>query len=344
MHVPKIAFYLFLYTSLIQLPKMIRQLLFPAILLMMSAFSAFAQIQFGGTLFDMDSKTPLPGVVFVITSKKTQQSLSAASNAEGKYQFTLPASWEEDEYPMILQKDGYYPVNGIVLVQKNAVRNFYLKSIQPKTPAVTEVVVEAPELAETGLQLRHLPINPKPGHLVVIVDVSCKGEGASTEELKSALQDLGKVLNRGDKISIVIHADEPKLMSHGIDISNYATLLKDLQGIACSQSPIKARTFEMAYQLSIQHYVPHGNNKVLYLTNQQADVIQATEKSNLELLIRQFAEQMIALDIVAISKGTAASTAYLQRLASFGKGMYAPIAVENLIGDALIFSLNQRSK
>jgi hypothetical protein len=344
MHVPKIAFYLFLYTRLNQLPKMTRQFLLPAILLMMSAFSAFAQIQFGGTLFDMDSKTPLPGVVFVITSKKTQQSLSAASNAEGKYQFTLPASWEEDEYKMSLQKDGYYPVNGIVLVQKNAVRNFYLKSIQPKTPAVTEVVVEAPELAETGLQLRHLPISPKPGHLVVIVDVSCQGEAASSEQIKSAIQELGKVLNRGDKISVVIHADEPKLISHGIDISNYATLLKDLQGIACAQSPIKARTFEMVYQLSIQHYVPHGNNKVLYLTNQQTDVIQAKEKSNLELLIRQFAEQMIVLDIVAISKGTAATTAYLQRLADFGKGVYAPIAAENLISDALIFSLNQRSK
>jgi hypothetical protein len=344
MHVPKIAFYLFLYTSLIQLPKMIRQLLFPAILLMISAFSAFAQIQFGGTLFDMDSKTPLPGVVFVITSKKTQQSLSAASNAEGKYQFTLPASWEEDEYPMILQKDGYYPVNGIVLVQKNAVRNFYLKSIQPKTPAVTEVVVEAPELAETGLQLRHLPISPKPGHLVVIVDVSCKGEGASTEQLKSALQDLGKVLNRGDKISVVINADEPKLISHGIDISNYANLQKDLQGLACSESPIKARTFEMAYQLSIQHYVAHGNNKVLYLTNKPADAILSAEKSNIEQLARKYAEQVVPLDIATIAKGSAASTAYLQRLASFGKGMYAPIAVENLIGDALIFSLNQRSK
>lgn len=335
---------MFLYTLLNQLLNMTRQFLLPAILVMMSAFSAFAQIQFGGTLFDMDSKTPLPGVVFVITSKKTQQSLSAASDAQGKYQFTLPASWEEDEYPMTLQKDGYYPVNGIVLVQKNAVRNFYMKTIAPKTPTKTEVAKEAAPVSETGLQLRHLPVSPKPGHLVVIVDVSCQSESASSEQIKKAIQELGKVLNRGDKISVVVHANEPKLLSHGIDISNFANLQKDLQGLSCFQSPVKSRTFEMAYQLSIQHYVPHGNNKVLYLTNQQADVIQSAEKSSIEMLVRKYAEQVVALDIVDIAKSTAASTAYLQRLAGIGKGTFSLVAPENLISDALIFSLNQKSK
>jgi hypothetical protein len=344
MHVPKIAFYLFLYTLLNQLPKMTRQFLLPAILLTISAFSAVAQIQFGGTLFDMDSKTPLPGVIFVITSKKTQQSLSAASNSEGKFQFTLPASWEEDEYPMTLQKEGYYPVNGIVLVQKNAVRNFYMKTIAPKTPAKTEIAIEVAPASETGLQLRYLPVHPKPGHLVVIVDVSCPGEATSYEQIRKAIQELGKGLNRGDKISVVLHSNEPALLSQGIGISNYASLQKDLQGLACSQSPIKARTFEMAYQLSIQHYVPHGNNKLLYLTNKQADAIPSSDKSSLELLARKFSEQGVTLDVIALAKSTAATTAYLQRLADIGKGIYTPIGPESLISDALIFSLNQRSK
>jgi hypothetical protein len=300
-----------------------------------------AQVHFSGFLFDMDSRKGIEGAVFILTSKKTQQSLSAATDASGKYQFLLPAGWEEDEYPMILQKDGYYSVNGIVLVQKNVTRNFYMKSMPRKEPSLT-VIPEEPALkTEKSMALQHLPPRYPPSHLTLLLYLTCNKGSSTIAEIQTGLLEVAKTLRPNNHISIIVHDHQEEAISTMNGPINYSEIQLAMSNIKCTDLPLHFKAFSKAYQIAQNQYAAHGNNSLVLISDQLSDAVPTVERGKIEQLIQSFTAKRVRFKAIHFSSAPEKSGPPSPPSLNIGTSKVISAHSSQSLGDLLIQLMNE---
>lgn len=206
----------------------------------------------------------------------------------------------------------------------------------PKEGPFTVQMNAAPSPFEQGHYLARIALQGKqvsaaerkPVHLVYLVDTSGSMDGADRIELaKRSLRILTDTLKPGDTVALCTYAGSVRLVLEPTGIDKKAKILAAIEDLTASGSTAMASGIELAYRLASQTAVPGHVNRVVVLSDGDANVGNTSHEDILKT-IAQYKDRGITLSTVGFGSGNYKDT-MMEQLADKGDGNYSYIDDES---------------
>ncbi len=183
-------------------------------------------------------------------------------------------------------------------------------------------------LVLVGLQGRQLDLDAlPPSNLVFLLDVS--GSMSSPDKLplvKQAFRLLVQQLRPRDRVAIVVYAGAAGLVLPSTPGSDKAAILAAIDQLESGGSTAGGAGIQLAYGIATDHFLRHGNNRVILATDGDFNV-GVTSEGELTRLIEEKRESGVFLTVLGFGTGNL-KDARMEQLADKGNGHYA--YVDNL--------------
>ena len=184
-------------------------------------------------------------------------------------------------------------------------------------------------LLRIGVQGKRLaPSDRKPVHLVYLVDTS--GSMMSEDKIglaKKSLRLLTGSLKKGDTVALCTYAGSVREVLKPTGIEDKAAILRAIDDLTASGSTAMASGIELAYGLAERSRVPGEVNRVVVLSDGDANVGPTSHEEILRR-IAHFKGEGITLSTVGFGQGTYKDE-MMEQLADKGDGNYAYIDTED---------------
>lgn len=173
-----------------------------------------------------------------------------------------------------------------------------------------------------GLRGADAEIDRAPVHLTFLVDTSGSMAGADRLELaQRALHELVEALGPADRVALVTYAGStrvvlrPTLAVEGADVVHGA-----IDRLTSGGGTAMSSGLELAYGLAAEHAVHGAENRVIVLSDGDAN-LGATTHEQMLAAIRDYAERGITMTTVGFGRGNYQDT-LMEQLADQGDGNY----------------------
>jgi len=167
----------------------------------------------------------------------------------------------------------------------------------------------------------------KPVHLVYLVDTSGSMQAPDKIGLaKQSLKLLTTSLQKGDTVALCTYAGSVREVLAPTGIENKDKILAAIDDLAASGSTAMASGIELAYKLAERTQVKGHVNRVIVLSDGDANV-GATSHTEILAMIGRYKEKGITLSTVGFGTGNYKDT-MMEQLADKGDGNYAYIDSE----------------
>lgn len=326
-------------------------------LMLSNVHAADAKMRITGTIMDMDTKKPVDKAEVVITIRGSNMTARGTSDANGQFQIEFPDFWPPGEHPLEIRCFGYYQVQGIVLVQDGAIRNFYMKSIPQKSPielrpdlVINDTLPTKPvETPTPPLVKTDTPIveskpeikRPPTSNLVFLIDVSSSmNEEDRMSVVKVALTHLAGLLRPSDKVSIVTYSSTAKLYLPPSGADKRELIKNHIDSLKCDGTTMGGLGLDMAYKVARQNYIPGENNKVILITDGLFTSTDTKSYRSMEKLISKGYESKVALTVFSVGKVSQKVKDNLRKMSEMGGGTYAHLEDATMAKDEMVDEAN----
>ena len=180
-----------------------------------------------------------------------------------------------------------------------------------------------------NLQTKHISSQErKPVHLVYLVDTSGSMQSADKIGLaQKSLKLLTNTLHPGDTVAICTYAGSTSEVLAPTGVEEKGKILSAIEGLAAGGSTAMESGIDIAYRLAAKTRVPGHVNRVIVLSDGDANV-GATSPDALLKLIKSHSEAGITLSTVGFGNGNYKDT-MMEQLADKGDGNYSYIDSES---------------
>jgi Ca-activated chloride channel family protein len=199
------------------------------------------------------------------------------------------------------------------------------------------------KLVHIGLQGLNVPKeNLPPTNLVFLIDVSgSMAEPNKLPLLKSSFRLLVEQLREQDRVAIVVYAGAAGMVLPSTSGNDKKTIMDALNHLEAGGSTAGGAGIKLAYAMAKQHFIDHGNNRVVLATDGDFNVGESRD-GDLERLIEQKRKDGIFLTVLGFGMGNYKDSK-METLADKGNGNYfyidsileAQKALENEFGGTL---------
>ena len=206
----------------------------------------------------------------------------------------------------------------------------------PKEGAFTVHMDGAPSPFEQGHHLVRVALQGKQVtaaerkavHLVYLVDTSGSMQGADRIELaKKSLRMLTDTLKPGDTVALCTYAGSVRLVLEPTGVDKRTKIFAAIEDLTASGSTAMASGIELAYKLASQTAVAGQVNRVVVLSDGDANVGNTSHEDILKT-IAQYKDRGITLSTVGFGSGNYQDT-MMEQLADKGDGNYSYIDDES---------------
>ena len=206
----------------------------------------------------------------------------------------------------------------------------------PKDGAFTVQMNAAPSPFEQGHYLLRVALQGKtitaaerkPVHLVYLVDTSGSMQGPDRIDLaKKSLRMLTDTLKPGDTVALCTYAGSVRLVLEPTGIDKKTKILAAIEDLTAGGSTAMASGIELAYRLASQTAVAGQVNRVVVLSDGDANVGNTSHEDILKT-IAQYKDRGITLSTVGFGSGNYKDT-MMEQLADKGDGNYSYIDDES---------------
>jgi Ca-activated chloride channel family protein len=184
------------------------------------------------------------------------------------------------------------------------------------------------QLLRVGIQAKRIGSAERtPVHLVYLVDTS--GSMQSEDKLglaKKSLKLLTKQLKPGDTVALCTYAGSTRIVLPPTGANERSTILQAIDNLAAGGGTAMSSGVEMAYELAQRTLVKGHVNRVVVLSDGDANIGRTSHQQMLER-IGHFKDQGITLSTVGFGRGNYKDT-MMEQLANKGDGNYSYIDTE----------------
>ena len=275
--------------------------------------------------------TPIPDDIGQPTETYTDYGINSFVTTDDDPLSTFAIDVDTASYTMVRRqlREGGLPAHAAVRVEE-FVNYFQYDYRQPSASTPFAVDFEAapspwnPEthLVRVGVQGKNVTYDErKPVHLTFLMDTSCSMQSEDKLGLaKQTLDVLTRELEDGDTVAIATYAGSSEIVLPPTPMSDRATILRSLDRLDAAGSTAMASGIDLAYRLADRTYVPGGVNRVIVLSDGDANV-GTTSHTEIASQIRSYAEKGITLTTVGFGRGNYRDT-MMEQLANKGDGNY----------------------
>ena len=183
-------------------------------------------------------------------------------------------------------------------------------------------------LLRVGVQGRKISEkHRKPAHLVFLVDVS--GSMHSADKLPLAQRSLHKLVNQlkeGDTVAICTYAGRVSEVLQPTGMGQRAVIHEAIESLTAGGATAMHDGLETAYKMAYKTLKPNHINRVIVLSDGDANVGRATHKEILKR-IKHFTQEGVTLSTIGFGMGNYRDT-MMEQLANKGNGNYFYIDTE----------------
>ena len=277
--------------------------------------------------YDMPPQAP----VQPNTEGYTSYGVNDMTLAERDHLSTFSIDVDTASYTIARRKlnEGALPPQAAVRVEE-FVNYFPYSYAQPTGDAPFSVNFEAApnpwepnhQLVRVGVQGRTLETDEeKPRRLTFLVDTSGSMQSSDKIELvKESLRYLVNQLGPEDSVAIVTYAGWTKVVLPATPVTRKRPILDAIDELSASGSTAMGSGIELAYKQASKAYVRGAENRVLVLSDGDANVGPTSHEQILET-IHRYAGEGITLSTVGFGMGNYKDT-MMEQLADKGDGNY----------------------
>jgi Ca-activated chloride channel family protein len=162
--------------------------------------------------------------------------------------------------------------------------------------------------------------NAPPANLVFLIDVTGSMDMPNKLPLiKSALHLLVKNLRDIDTISFIEYGGRGRILA-GVPGSEKERLIRAIEQLSADGPPPGDAGFNLAYRVAASQYIPHGNNRVILITDGDISSSPAARHDLVDLVHRGYNDS-IRLSCLAVGLKKE-ETSELSQLAAAGNGTF----------------------
>ena len=226
-------------------------------------------------------------------------------------------------------REGRLPPEAAVRVEE-FINYFPYSYTPPETEAPFAVHMEAApdpfnqghHLFRVGIKAQEADLSDrKPVHLTFLVDVSGSMNRADKLGLaKRSLNDLVNELQPGDTVALATYAGRVRAILNPTDVVHKSQILGAIQDLSANGSTAMNSGIQLAYQMAQESYVQGHENRVIVLSDGDANVGPSTHAEILRS-IKGYAQQGITLSTIGFGMGNYKDT-MMEQLANNGDGNY----------------------
>jgi Ca-activated chloride channel family protein len=227
-------------------------------------------------------------------------------------------------------REGTVPPRDAVRIEEmlNYFRYSYPQPSGDAPFSVTTEVAACPwnlrnRLVRIGIQGRNLEQwRTAPNNLVFLIDVS--GSMDSVDKLGLIQQSLRVLVNElraEDRVAVVVYAGAAGLVLPSTSGADRETILASIDRLQAGGSTNGGAGIELAYAVAAQHFLEHGNNRVILATDGDFNVGVASI-AELEKLIEKKRKTGIFLSVLGVGSDNL-QDATMEMLADKGNGNYS---------------------
>jgi Ca-activated chloride channel family protein len=181
------------------------------------------------------------------------------------------------------------------------------------------------QLLRVGIQAKRVGTADRtPVHLVYLVDTSGSMQSADKLGLaKQSLKLLTKQLKPGDTVALCTYAGSTRIVLPPTGANERSTILRAIDDLAAGGGTAMSSGVEMAYGLAQRTLVKGHINRVIVLSDGDANIGRTSHQQILER-IGHFKDKGITLSTVGFGRGNYKDT-MMEQLANKGDGNYSYI-------------------
>jgi hypothetical protein len=286
-----------------------------------------------GKIIDKESKQVIPNAKISIINFAGKATFPLISNDSGVFELNINAIVRNGEYSITIEKDGFYPINGFILIKNNGKREFSMKKIQQTIPTEFIKPLETPiKPKEPLVEKDSIPIINKESlegfatnNLIFLIDVSSSmNQPDKLPILKDAIKYLTNLYRPTDKIAILTYSSITNEILPSTFVNDKAKIISAIDGIYAGGASQGGNALEKAYQTAVQNYISNGNNRIILATD---GMFTNGEKEDKKILktIQNGLNNNIYLSIFSFGQETYKAKIRLTNMAIEGKGNYVNI-------------------
>ena len=183
----------------------------------------------------------------------------------------------------------------------------------------------AHQLALIGLKAKDVtPRQQPPLNLVFLIDISgSMGDPGKLALIKQAVRLLVPQLSARDRVSIVVYADNSRVLLPSTRGDDHAMILLAIDSLNASGSTNGGEGIQSAYREATANFIKDGINRVILCTDGDFN-LGITNPNELVRLIEQKAQSGVFLNVFGFGMGNLQDST-MQKLADKGNGQYAYI-------------------
>ncbi|MEL6848444.1 MAG: VWA domain-containing protein [Bacteroidota bacterium] len=154
-----------------------------------------------------------------------------------------------------------------------------------------------------------------PNNLVFLLDVSASmKKPLRLPLLQKALVDLLPFMRPEDKISVITYSGKPTIQLSGIPASEQSEITSTVEGLKSQGDTKPARALKLAYETAQLHFIPKGNNRIIFATDGGFD------QEELDKVFRKYAGGPVNLSVFYFGKLPPRILKEMEQLAYQGGG------------------------
>lgn len=155
-----------------------------------------------------------------------------------------------------------------------------------RTPEDSAEVLDTYQLGEYALN-----------HLVLLLDVSASMKKPDRLPLlKQALLDLLPYMRPEDKLTIITYSGKPEVHIEAVPLEARDVITETLQRLTSSGETKPGKALKMALQIAEQHYIPGGNNRIIFGTD------GGFEQEDIERALADITESRVTMSVFYFGK------------------------------------------
>lgn len=193
-----------------------------------------------------------------------------------------------------------------------------------------------------GVKAAEPPTERLPVHLTFLVDVSCSM--AATDKLplaQKALHHLVDNLEPEDRVAVVTYAGNTAVTLHPTTVEDRDLIHDAIRSLRQGGGTSMDNGMHLAYGLALEHLAPGTENRVIVLSDGDANIGRTSHVSILKSL-EGYADQGISLSTIGFGRGNYRDT-LMEQLANKGDGNYFYIdrleEAQKVFGEKLLGTL-----
>lgn len=299
-----------------------------------------------GKVVDIESENPLKKVKLNIINFANKAKYTIETNDSGRFDIKLNELINFGDYSVIIEKEGYYVVNGFINIKNNGYRIFNLKKIDPiipkdivkpieskivntekdTLPEITNVTTIKSSIIDSNtIQQKESLEGFATNNLVFLIDISSSmNQDDKLPVLKEAIKYLIKLYRPSDKIAIITYSTTANILlppTFANESEKINTVLNEIKAGGSSQA---GNALEKAYTIAADNNISNGNNRIILATD---GMFTNGDKEDKKILksIQLGADKQILLSIFSFGLETYKAKIRLSAMAEAGKGNYAHI-------------------